>query len=120
LPAGARNTKGPWGSATVNRNWIQDGDRPPREQRSRTRSIGMNRNLWLVGAALVLLGTMTASAQKTELKANVPFDFIVNGSTFPAGEYTLRSVDVQGKVLSISGVNSQTQGMIASNDKLSS
>lgn len=80
----------------------------------------MNRNLWLVGVAFVLLGIMTASGQKTEVKANVPFDFIVNGSTFPAGEYTLQSVDVQGKVLSIRGVNSQTQGMIVSEDSRSS
>jgi len=80
----------------------------------------MNRNLWLVAAAFVLLGTMTASAQKTEFNANVPFDFIVNGSTFPAGEYTFQSVDVPGKVLSIRGVNSQTQGIIVSNEKRSS
>jgi len=63
---------------------------------------------------------MAASAQKTELKANVPFDFIVNGSTFPAGEYSFRSVDTLGKVLSIRSVNSQTQGMIVSSDTRSS
>jgi hypothetical protein len=80
----------------------------------------MNRNLWLVAAALVLLGTMTASAQKTEVKANVPFDFIVNGSTFPAGEYIFQSVDVSGKVFSIHAVNSKSQGMINSSDKQSS
>src|SRR5262245_21512914 len=79
----------------------------------------MNRNLWLVAAAFVWLGTMTASAQKTEFKANVPFDFIVNGSTFPAGEYSFQSVDLLGKVLSIRGASSETQGMIVSSDKRS-
>jgi hypothetical protein len=63
---------------------------------------------------------MTASAQKTEFNVSVPFDFIVNGSSFPAGEYTFQSVGVQGKVLSIRGVNSQTQGTIVSNDRRAS
>jgi hypothetical protein len=49
----------------------------------------------LVGLALLLVGglTMTANAQVPSdsiLKANIPFSFMVQDKTFPAGEYTIK------------------------------
>ena len=43
--------------------------------------------LALVGLGL-LLATASASAQTVLLKANIPFNFIVNKAELPAGEYT--------------------------------
>ena len=47
--------------------------------------------LALVGLGL-LLATVSASAQTVPLKANIPFNFIVNKAELPAGEYTLKSL----------------------------
>lgn len=40
-------------------------------------------------ASLLLLTATSALAQSSALKANVPFDFQINGKTMTAGEYTL-------------------------------
>ena len=45
----------------------------------------------LVGLGL-LLATASASAQTVPLKANIPFNFIVNKAELPAGEYTVQSL----------------------------
>ena len=45
----------------------------------------------LVGGALLLCSAMTAQAMpSTFMKARVPFPFVVNGQTFPAGTYTVQ------------------------------
>ena len=41
----------------------------------------------LVGLGL-LLATASASAQIVRLKANIPFNFVLNKAELPAGEYT--------------------------------
>lgn len=53
----------------------------------------------LVGLlALMMVGDSVA--QTLRMKANVPFEFIVNGSTLPAGEYIIQSFGaVDGKTL---------------------
>lgn len=53
----------------------------------------------LVGLlALMMVGE--SLAQTIRMKADVPFEFIVNGSTLPAGEYTIQSFGaVDGKTL---------------------
>ena len=50
----------------------------------------------LFGAAVLLIG-IPAFAQMpgAELHANVPFDFIVRGKTFPAGRYDIRRINDQ-------------------------
>jgi hypothetical protein len=42
-----------------------------------------------------LVGAVTVSAQSATVRANIPFSFVVNGSSLPAGEYTLRQQDSQ-------------------------
>jgi len=37
----------------------------------------------------------TISAQSAAVRAKIPFSFVVNGTTLPAGEYTLRQQDSQ-------------------------
>lgn len=73
----------------------------------------MKRNL-LIAAALALFGTMAASAQTVDVKANVPFSFTVNRATLPAGEYSLKSMDEQGAALAIRDLNSKTANLVLS------
>jgi hypothetical protein len=40
----------------------------------------------------VLLMATAANAQQTNVKANVPFDFVVGDRAYPAGEYSLKSM----------------------------
>lgn len=52
----------------------------------------MKRQLLTMGVLVLLLVAGGAYAQTVGLKTNVPFDFVVNGKTMPAGEYSIRSV----------------------------
>jgi len=47
----------------------------------------------LVGVLALLLAGGSAYAQSVRVTANVPFDFIVNGKTMPAGQYYISTVD---------------------------
>ena len=49
----------------------------------------------LIGLGL-LLATASAYAQTGVVKANVPFDFIVNQTELPAGEYTIQNIGSTG------------------------
>jgi hypothetical protein len=61
------------------------------------------------------VGTMAASAQTVNVKAKVPFSFIVNRATLPAGEYWLNSLDDQGTALAIRNTDSKTTNLVLSN-----
>jgi hypothetical protein len=69
----------------------------------------------LLTAALALLAATAASAQSVNVKATVPFSFIVNRATLPAGQYMLKSVDVDGKAVAIRNLTSNTSNLILSN-----
>jgi len=75
----------------------------------------MKRNLLLFAAALALVVTTVASAQSTKVKVTVPFSFIVNRANLPAGEYLVQSVDVEGKVLAIRNVVTNTTNLVMFN-----
>jgi hypothetical protein len=72
----------------------------------------MERILMLFAMALALLVTTAASAQTIKVNANVPFDFIVNGATMPAGEYSVESLDSYGKVLVIGNLTSGAKSLV--------
>jgi len=62
------------------------------------------------GFALVILLAVSmlgvAQAQTIQMKADVPFEFIVNGSTLPAGQYTVQSFgSADGKSLMVRGAD---------------
>ena len=69
--------------------------------------------LALVGLGL-LLATASASAQTVPLKANVPFNFIVNKAELPAGEYTLKSLG-SGTAMLIQSADSQIAKLVLPN-----
>jgi len=52
-------------------------------------------------AFAVLFLAASTQAQQTGVKANIPFDFVVNNHTYPAGEYTLKGVSVDSPMLRI-------------------
>ena len=49
----------------------------------------------LIGLGL-LLATASAYAQTGVVKANIPFNFIVNKADLPAGAYTLQNLGARG------------------------
>jgi hypothetical protein len=75
----------------------------------------MKRNFVVFATALVLLVTTAASAETLRLKVdvNVPFSFIVNRDTLPAGEYRVESMGDGGRILSVRGLNSKTINLVS-------
>ena len=74
----------------------------------------MKRNLLLFAVALTLLVT-TASAQTIKVQAKIPFNFVINGATMPAGEYLVESMDRDGGVLAIRDSNLKTTNLVIAN-----
>lgn len=59
----------------------------------------MKKQAYTMIAMIVLVGSMAVAAQaqiggRTQLIANIPFEFRVGGKTLPAGEYTLHQVNL--------------------------
>ena|ERR1700736_6694182 len=65
----------------------------------------------LLGLGL-LLATVSANAQSIYVKANIPFNFVVTGATLPAGTYSIRSMSLDGRALSISAPDVKVQSMV--------
>ncbi len=60
----------------------------------------------LIGLGL-LLATASAYAQTGVVKANVPFNFIVNKAELPAGQYTIQPVGSSASAMSIQSLDNQ-------------
>ena len=54
----------------------------------------------LFSLTILLLAT-AAQAQTTNVKANIPFDFVVGDHAYPAGEYTVKSLSQNSSALRI-------------------
>lgn len=61
--------------------------------------------LTLVGVLSLVLVAGSAFAQKAELQCSVPFNFIVNHSTLPAGNYMISTMGGAQQILVIRGTN---------------
>ena len=58
----------------------------------------MKKQVYTMIAMIVLVGSMAVAAQaqtsgRTQMIANIPFEFSVGGKTLPAGEYTVAQVN---------------------------
>src|SRR5262245_47851558 len=58
----------------------------------------MKKHAYTMMALLVLAGSMAVAAQgqtsgRTELRANIPFEFNVGDKSLPAGEYTVQQIN---------------------------
>jgi hypothetical protein len=67
----------------------------------------------LLGLALLLVAG-SAFAQTLRVKADVPFNFIVDKQTLPAGEYTLLSMDLAGRTISFRNADQKPVSMLQS------
>ena len=63
----------------------------------------MKKQLFVLLGLGLLVG-MSAYAQTVNLKADVPFNFIISGATLPAGEYTMQELET-GSVIAVRGPN---------------
>jgi len=70
-------------------------------------------SILMVVLALMMVGE--AAAQTVRMKANVPFDFVVNGSTLPAGEYSIQSFGTaDGKTLLVKNADLTDKALVNS------
>ena len=65
----------------------------------------------LIGLGL-LLATASAYAQTGVVKANVPFNFIVNKTDLPAGEYMIQPVGLSGSAMAIQSQDRQVANLV--------
>jgi hypothetical protein len=63
----------------------------------------MRKSVVLAGACLLVAGAATNAAASSVLEVKVPFSFVVNGRTFPAGQYMVERDDMSSSVLLIRG-----------------
>jgi hypothetical protein len=73
----------------------------------------MKRKLFALFGLGLLLATASAYAQTINLKADVPFNFVMYGRTLPSGEYTIQSLEGVDKALTISGSGQKTSIFLA-------
>ena len=70
--------------------------------------------LTLIGVLSLLLAAGSAFAQTIDVKGDVPFNFIVNKATVPAGQYELKSLSGDGKTLTLRGPDGKPVGIFSS------
>ena len=68
----------------------------------------------LIGVFAMLLAT-GANAQTLQVKANVPFDFVVEKATMPAGDYSIEALSSSSKALTIRNRDAGIQKLTLSN-----
>ena len=69
--------------------------------------------LILFAFAVLLLAT-AAHAQSTNVKASVPFDFVVADHVYPAGDYVLKSLSQTGVPIWIDATSGKENGVVLS------
>src|SRR4029077_14969923 len=72
----------------------------------------MKKQLFVLLGLGLLVG-MSAYAQTVNLKADVPFNFIIRGETLPAGQYTIQGLG-NGPVISVRGPNPKANTIVLS------
>ena len=66
-------------------------------------------------ALTVLLLATAAQAQTTNVKASIPFDFVVGDHAYTAGEYTVKSVSQGSAAIRIDSADGSEKGITLSN-----
>jgi hypothetical protein len=70
--------------------------------------------LALIGLGM-LMATSAAYAQTREVKANIPFNFIVENATFPAGNYVFHDLSVGSRAMAIQSADHKLTRMVVPN-----
>ena len=63
----------------------------------------------------VLLMATAAQAQQTNVKADVPFDFVVGNQAYPAGDYSVKSISGNDIPILINNDQESSKGIVLSN-----
>jgi hypothetical protein len=63
----------------------------------------MRKSVMLAGAFLLFAGATANAAASNLMEVKVPFSFVVNGQSFPAGQYMVERDDMGSPVLLIRG-----------------
>jgi hypothetical protein len=71
-------------------------------------------------AAAALSFSSAGFAQEVNVRAKVPFSFVVGDKTYPAGEYAIQTAEANTFFLSIRNENGQPQGLTQSHVSTSS
>ncbi len=66
-------------------------------------------------ALTVLLLATAAQAQTTNVKANIPFDFVVGNHAYSAGEYTVKTVSQSSAAIRFDNADESEKGIALSN-----
>jgi hypothetical protein len=66
-------------------------------------------------ALTVLLLATAAQAQTTNVKASIPFDFVVGDHAYSAGEYTVKSLSQGSAAIRIDNADESEKGVTLSN-----
>jgi hypothetical protein len=72
----------------------------------------MKKQLFVLLGLGMLVG-MSAFAQTVNLKADVPFNFIIRGATLPAGEYTIKGMG-DGSAIAVRGASPKANTIVLS------
>jgi hypothetical protein len=67
-------------------------------------------------ALTVLLLATAAQAQTTNVKASIPFDFVVGDHAYTAGEYTAKSMSESSAAIRIDNADESEKGITLSNE----
>lgn len=70
---------------------------------------------YILIALTVLLMASVAQAQTTNVRAKVPFDFVVGDHAYTAGEYTLKSILESGTAIRLDNLQESTGAVAMSN-----
>jgi len=73
------------------------------------------KGFWAVGLVAVL-AVLSVSADAADIRCNVPFSFVVNGKTLPAGTYRVSIAPTQGTLF----VRGYAQGAFALSNRIQS
>jgi hypothetical protein len=65
-------------------------------------------------ALTVLLLATAAQAQTTNVKASIPFDFVVGNHAYTAGEYTVKSMSQSSSAIRVDNADESEKGMTLS------
>jgi hypothetical protein len=66
-------------------------------------------------ALTVLLLATAAQAQTTNVKASIPFDFVVGDHAYSAGDYTVKSIAIGSAAIRIDNADESEKGITLSN-----
>lgn len=59
--------------------------------------------------------TSAAHAQQTNVKAAIPFDFVIGSQAYPAGQYSIKATGIGEKALLIGNSSHTNAGIVLSN-----